>query len=249
VADLRSAVRAASIGDSATRQCRRLRQAASINQLLDKATGWGYPTNQVIDVSTDEHPPGGGKADRRRALVAAAYRRIASDGFEGLRTRDIASDVGVNIATLHYYFPSKEALIRSVIGFAIHRFTQTMPGDGSPLEQLRGHLRALARLLKEDQQLWAVMGELVLRAPRDAELGRIFRQTDGYWHRTLRELIGRCIEQGAVDATLDPDDAAALMIAAIKGLSLPTVAGFEPQVIDQVFRQFARLLGLPDLDP
>jgi AcrR family transcriptional regulator len=203
----------------------------------------------VIDVSTDEHPPGGGKADRRRALVAAAYRRIASDGFEGLRTRDIASDVGVNIATLHYYFPSKEALIRSVIGFAIHRFTQTMPGDGSPLEQLRGHLRALARLLKEDQQLWAVMGELVLRAPRDAELGRIFRQTDGYWHRTLRDLIGRCIEQGAVDATLDPDDAAALMIAAIKGLSLPTVAGFEPQVIDQVFRQFARLLGLPGLDP
>ena len=204
----------------------------------------------MIDVSTDEHPPGvGGKADRRRALVAAAYRRIATDGFEGLRTRDIASDVGVNIATLHYYFPSKEALIRSVIGFAIQRFTETMPGDGSPLDQLRGHLRALARLLKEDQQLWAVMGELVLRAPRDEDLGRIFRQTDGYWHRTLRDLIGRCIEQGAVDPTLDPDDTAALMIAAIKGLSLPTVAGFEPQVIDQVFRQFARLLGLASLDP
>src|SRR5437867_12297643 len=121
------------------------------------------------------------KVDRRRALVAAAYRRIATAGFEGLRTRDIAADVGVNIATLHYYFPTKEALIRSVIGHAMQRFGETMPRDGSPVEQLRGHLRALASLLKDDPQLWAVMGELVLRAPRDAGLGRILRQTDAEW--------------------------------------------------------------------
>src|SRR5262245_7373456 len=127
------------------------------------------------------------KADRRRALVAAAYRRIATDGFEGLRTRDVAADVGVNIATLHYYFPTKEALIRGVIGHAMQRFAETMPGDGQPVDQLRGHLRALARLLREDRQLWAVLGELVLRAPRDADLGRIFRQTDAFWHRSLRD--------------------------------------------------------------
>src|SRR6476620_9197555 len=99
------------------------------------------------------------KANRRLALVAAAFQRIASGGFEGLRTRDVAADVGVNIATLHYYFPTKEALIRGVIGHAMQRFQATMPRDGSPVEQLRGHLRALARLLKEDLQLWAVMGE------------------------------------------------------------------------------------------
>src|ERR687887_2393401 len=138
------------------------------------------------------------RSDRRRALVAAAYRRIANDGFEGLRTRDVAADVGVNIATLHYYFPTKEALIRAVIGHAMQRFTATMPSDGSPVDQLRGHLRALARLLNEDQQLWAVMGELVLRAPRDADLGRIFRQTDGFWHRTLSDLIRRAIVQGSL---------------------------------------------------
>jgi AraC-like DNA-binding protein len=41
---------------------------------------------------------------------------------------------------------------------------------------------------------------------------------------------------------------AALMIVAIKGLSLPTVAGFQPEVADRVFRQFERLLGLPTSD-
>src|SRR5579864_9204628 len=100
------------------------------------------------------------RPDRRQALVAAAFARIASDGFEGLRTRDVAADVGVNIATLHYYFPTKEALIRGVIGHAMQRFVDTLPGDGTPLDQLRGHLHALATLLTHDEQLWAVMGEL-----------------------------------------------------------------------------------------
>jgi AcrR family transcriptional regulator len=188
------------------------------------------------------------KPDRRRALVAAAFLRIAIDGFEGLRTRDVAADVGVNIATLHYYFPTKEALIRGVIGHAMQRFTETMPGDGSAVDQLHGHLRAVARLLKEDQQLWAVMGELVLRAPRDAELGHIFQQTDGFWHQKLRDLIADCIAQGAIDPTLDPDDVAALMIAAIKGVSLPSAGGSQPELTDQVFRQLERVLGLPTPD-
>jgi AcrR family transcriptional regulator len=188
-----------------------------------------------------------GRTERWRALVAAAYHRIATDGFEGLRTRDVAADVGVNIATLHYYFPTKEALIRSVIGHAIQRFTATMPTDGSPVDQLRGHLRALAHLIKEDQELWAVMGELVLRAPRDAELGHIFRQTDSFWHQKLRDLIDCCIQQRLLAPALDADGMAALIIVAVKGLSLPTVAGFQPETADKVFDQFERLLGFePD---
>jgi len=192
-------------------------------------------------------PPDDPSSDRRRALVAAAYQRIASEGFEGLRTRDVAADVGVNIATLHYYFSTKEALIRGVIGYAMQRFTATFPGEGSPLEQLRGHLGGLLQLMKEDQQLWTVMGELVLRAPRDSDLATIFRNADGTWQRTLSQLLRRCIEAGEIDPSLDPDDMAALMIVAFKGVSLPTVSGFRPEVADQVFRQIERLLGLQSL--
>jgi AcrR family transcriptional regulator len=185
------------------------------------------------------------RADRRRALVAAAFRRIATDGFEGLRTRDVAADVGVNIATLHYYYPTKEALIRGVIGYAMQRFTATMPTQGSAGEQLRTHLRTLGRLMKEDRQLWAVMGELVLRAPRDPDLERIVRETDEFWHRTLRDLLKRAIDGGEIDPGLNPDDAAALMIVALKGVSLPSVAGFQPHRTDQIIRQLERLLGIP----
>src|SRR6187455_3152958 len=87
---------------------------------------------------------------RRRALILAAYSRIATDGFEGLRTRDVAADVGVNIGTLHYYFPSKEALIRAAMRHTTATFAATLSHNGSPADQLRQHLEGLRHLLKTD---------------------------------------------------------------------------------------------------
>src|SRR5882672_3117237 len=57
--------------------------------------------------------------ERRRSLVLAAYELIADKGFEELRTRDVAARAGVNIATLHYYFGSKEDLIEGVVEYLL----------------------------------------------------------------------------------------------------------------------------------
>lgn len=128
----------------------------------------------------------------------------------------------------------------------MQRFTDTLPRQGSPMDQLRGHLDAVRTLLKTDQQLWAVLGELVLRAPRDPDLAHIFRQTDQFWQAKLRELIGRAVDERMIAPVLEPADMAALLVVAIKRLGLPTMAGFAPERIDQVFRQFERLLGIPE---
>jgi len=37
--------------------------------------------------------------ERQEALVQAAYELLAERGFEGLRTRDVAAKVGVNVCT------------------------------------------------------------------------------------------------------------------------------------------------------
>ena len=52
--------------------------------------------------------------DRKRAIAAAARSLIVEKGFEGLRTREIADRVGINVATLHYHIPTKDALIELV---------------------------------------------------------------------------------------------------------------------------------------
>lgn len=185
------------------------------------------------------------QADRRQELVEAAFARIAEAGFEGLRTRDVAAQVGINVATLHYHFPTKEALIRAVVAHAMRRFGATMPREGTPAEQLAGHLGALRRLLDEDPDLWAVLGELAMRAARDPTIAEIVGSSDEVWHRTLRALLQRGVEQGCFPADLRPDDAAAVLVAAIRGASLP-IAASRAQRLDQTFGQLGRWLGLPD---
>src|SRR5437899_5648404 len=107
---------------------------------------------------------------RRKELVQAAFNQIAEHGFEGLRTRDVAQEVGVNIATLHYYFPTKESLIGGVLDHAMNRFRSTLAPHGSPSDQLRNHLRAVRKLMRDEPELASVMGELALRSSRDKSI-------------------------------------------------------------------------------
>ena len=180
----------------------------------------------------------------RQALVQAAYARIASEGFEGLRTRDVAADVGVNIGTLHYYFPSKEALIHAAALHMTQKFTVTVPQEGSPAEQLREHLEGLRHLLKTDPELWSVGSEVALRAARDDVIADIVRQGDDQWYSFLRELVARGVEDGSFDDSPQPESVAATLIATIKGLSMPWPGAFRPEQIDQTFEQLQRWLGL-----
>ena len=181
---------------------------------------------------------------KRQALVLAAYRELAERGFEGLRTREIAGAVGVNVATLHYYFPHKQDLVRSVVGHAMARFRATLPSDGRPADQLRAHFDGIRRLSREEPELFAVMGELALRASRDAAIATILRKTDDTWHATVRDLILAAQRDGAIDRALDVEAMAALIVAALKGTYLLPASSGQPQRLDQALRQLERSLGL-----
>jgi AcrR family transcriptional regulator len=161
-----------------------------------------------------------------------------------LRTRDVAADVGVNIGTLHYYFPSKEALIRAAVRHTFAKFFATLSPAGSPADQLRGHLRQVRQLLKSDQNLWLVASEVALRAARDDAMADLARHSDDQWFAFLSGLVKQGVEQGCLDGSLQPDGVAATLIAAIKGLSMPTMGSFRPERIDQTFDQLERWLGL-----
>jgi AcrR family transcriptional regulator len=181
---------------------------------------------------------------KRDALVQAAYQEIAAHGFEGLRTREVAAAVGVNIATLHYYFPSKEDLIRGVVGYAMSRFQSTLSAAGTAAEQLRAHFRGLRRLSREEPELFAVMGELMLRSSRDRSLAEIIRKTNEYWHGTLRSLIRSARDDGALAKTIDPDGMAAVIVATLKGVYLLPTRSPSPEGLEKALRQLERLLGL-----
>jgi len=52
----------------------------------------------------------------RHALLSAARSRFLQESYENVGLRDIARDVGVDVALVNRYFGSKEELFREVLG-------------------------------------------------------------------------------------------------------------------------------------
>lgn len=54
-------------------------------------------------------------SDMKTAIIDAAERRIQLGGFGGFSFREIAADVGIKSASVHYHFPTKDDLAAAVI--------------------------------------------------------------------------------------------------------------------------------------
>ena len=172
---------------------------------------------------------GGEVEDRRAQLVDAAFRRVAAAGFEGLRLRQVADDVGIDHSTLHHHFATKQDLVEAVAAHTTRQFWGTSPPAPDPAAALRAHLRALARMIGERPDLFAVTVELDLRARRDPAVAAAMAEHESGWRAVLVRILDGLAP--------DPATSAELVIAVVKGVRLlPDVAG-------PVLEQLAALLA------
>jgi AcrR family transcriptional regulator len=159
--------------------------------------------------------------DRRAAIAKAARELIVEKGVEGLRTRDIAERVGINVATLHYHVPSKEALIELVAESLAEQF------HNQHVMRPREHLGALERLaiefvdfrefVFERPEVMLVFSELMERARRDERIGAAIFPLKHRWRATLVELLRDGVTDGAFRPDIDPDAAASMIMSSMIG--------------------------------
>jgi AcrR family transcriptional regulator len=64
------------------------------------------------------------RGDSRTRILAAAFRRLAQDGYAAFRTREVARDAGVNHALIHYHFRTKDQLLIAVLDEANRRLLE-----------------------------------------------------------------------------------------------------------------------------
>jgi AcrR family transcriptional regulator len=193
----------------------------------------------VVAAGKDEPRPG---EDRRQALVRAAFGCIAGKGFEGLRLRQVAAEVGIDHSTLHHYFATKADLVAGVVEHATRQFWPTMPADGSPAEKLHHHLAALARMITDQPALFTVMAELDLRAHRDPAIRAIIARHEEGWRIVLAEVLRRGAKEAAWTQRLEVAAGVELIIAAVKGV------GRLPDRAAEVLGQLERLLTTVEPD-
>jgi AcrR family transcriptional regulator len=54
---------------------------------------------------------------KKETIIESALRLFSTKGFEGTSVREIATDAGVNVAMINYYFVSKEKLFENVVEY------------------------------------------------------------------------------------------------------------------------------------
>jgi AcrR family transcriptional regulator len=59
--------------------------------------------------------PAAAPAETEAKILAAAFRRLAEEGYAALSIREIAKDAGVNHALINYHFGSKDQLVIAVL--------------------------------------------------------------------------------------------------------------------------------------
>jgi AcrR family transcriptional regulator len=201
-------------------------------------------------IPTGKHTEHGEKKEEE--LVRAAFDLIAERGFEGLRTREVAARAGVTVATLHYYFPTKEHLIRAVMTNAMEQFRRRrarIPSvtDRASQTELREVLQARRHQIHETPQLFIVLLELTARASRDPAIKAIMRESDANWRESISGHLSEGVAKGRFREDLDVPAAAVFLEALTRGRSMLALVNPDAQLDKRVDVEIERwLTGKPE---
>jgi AcrR family transcriptional regulator len=149
-------------------------------------------------------------------LVAAAYEVLRAQGIERLRTREVAAQAGITVATLHYYFPTKDALVRAVIEYAItDRMVMPLDLDETDGRQaLRRMLDGLAEQAASDPGHFRLLHELIWRSHEDEAVRDLLHR----WHTGWRDAIAEWLRDEQFRDDLDRQRTASLVVHTVLGM-------------------------------
>jgi AcrR family transcriptional regulator len=108
----------------------------------------------------------------RDRILQAALEIFAERGFKAATVREICARAGVNVASVNYYYRSKEALYREALVYSFkeadRKYPQVAFTDASlpPEDRLRLFIRSLLLRLMDDGQL-GVHAQLMAREIAD----------------------------------------------------------------------------------
>jgi len=178
-------------------------------------------TNQSVSIETE--------LDRRSQILECTCSVIARDGAEGLRMAAVAREAGVSSALLHYYFATREDLIR--LAFEYHETRESARGEEriaaiqDPLERVRD---VLFRELSDDEVVregWVLWSEMSRTAIFRDDFRASVADRSARWVGLVANLIGAAQEAGRIPPAIDAVSAALRLTSMVDGIGNHVIVG------------------------
>ena len=179
--------------------------------------------------------------DRKTELVEIAYRLIAQNGLEGFRIRQVAAEAGIDNGTLHYHFPSKDALILGVVHYLMEDLKNNRAvskgAEQTALDELHMEFEDIRLRLRRTPEQFIVLSDLAVRSWRDPIVAKMFRKIDDGWHAHLVALLERGIQQRIFRNNLNVSLCARAIMVALRGIGYQ--ARLPPRKVDELLLELA----------
>ncbi len=165
----------------------------------------------------------------KEKILNAAEIRVRGAGFAEMSFRDLASDVGIKSASVHYHFPTKADLGEALVARYAERFEEALgqidQTDLKPALEAFVDLYAQALVLNEAICLCAVMGAEAIGLPENVnEKTQAFFAMNTSW---LEDLFTTHLPSRKPDT-------AAMIVAALEGAMIVASVSKDRALFDQV---------------
>ncbi len=145
--------------------------------------------------------------DKRRAILDAAIRVFARQGYHATRVADIADEAGVAYGLVYHYFRSKEAVMNELFterwSLLLAAGEQVKAGPGTPREKLSAIAGFIIDSYRADPELMKVIIIEVTRAANS--FGRTHLPEIRRAYDQVSQIVAEAQAAGAFRAEIDAD--------------------------------------------
>jgi AcrR family transcriptional regulator len=169
--------------------------------------------------------------DRRRAILDAAVRVFARQGFHACRVSDIADEAGVAYGLLYHYFPSKEEVLNTLFlerwGVMLEMIREVDAEQIPVREKLAAIASFIVESYRHDPDMMKVIIVEVTRAANSFGQTHLGQIREAY--RLIGEIVTKAQGEGVFKADIDAEFAAMTFYGAIEQVLTGWIFGLLPQ--------------------
>lgn len=153
-------------------------------------------------------------------ILRAACRVVVAGGASDLRIGNVAQEAGVSRTLVHYYFKTRQELLRATFAYAEDLRVDALEAELAALatgaeRAERALVRTIEPELEETPALW---NEVWSSLRYDAELRPLVQERYRAWADRIVRLLDEGRTDGSVPVSVDPSGAGWRLAAAADGL-------------------------------
>jgi TetR/AcrR family transcriptional repressor of uid operon len=160
------------------------------------------------------------RLERRQHIVEAAVVCFSQKGFHATSTAELSAAAGISVAGLYQYFQAKSDLIQALIEFGLESHLALIQRLDD-FDDLYQGLEQLAHFIAQDSKTLMhcrLNMEIMAEAGREPKVAQQVLAAESRLIEAVIPLLLRQQEKGRVDPNLDPQLAAAVILAFFDGM-------------------------------